>query len=110
MEEREEEDGCSVSHSSEALPSSPAHNLRQPVAEEEWKTQGTRGRGEEGCLPHDGSAQKSDGRVPLTNAVQALTGCPELHSLVGKVPVKILCMLCGYLMEQGTFICSFVIW
>lgn len=56
------------------------------------------------------SDQKSDGRVPMTNAVQALTGCPELHTMVSKVPVKILGMFRGHLMEQGTFICSFDKW
>lgn len=76
MEEREEEeDEFTVSHSSEALPASPAYSLRQAMAEEEQNSQKPHKEGF--AFPTMGlrgqvSDQKSDGKVLMTKAVQAL--------------------------------------
>lgn len=51
------------------------------------------------------SGQKSNGRIHMTNTVQAVKGCPELHTMVSKLPAKILGMFC--LTVEGGFMCSF---
>jgi len=51
------------------------------------------------------SDQKSNGRIHLTNAVQAVKGCPEIHTAVSKLPAKILGMFCGHAAVEEGFIC-----